>query len=68
MNGWLALVLYLVLAPVFFAYEQSEINKAWAAEGGPVEAAGTQPAPALQGAPQAPATTSSMSSDKLPGA
>ena len=36
MNGWLALVLYLVVSPVFFAYEQSELNKAWAAEGGPV--------------------------------
>jgi Domain of unknown function (DUF4234) len=36
MNGWLALVLYLVLSPVFFAYEQSELNKVWAREGGPV--------------------------------
>ena len=36
MNGWLALVLYLVLAPVFFAFEQSELNKVWATEGGPV--------------------------------
>jgi len=67
MNGWLALVLYLVISPVFLAYEQSELNKAWAAEGGPVEASGTQPAPALQSAPQGPAATSSVSSEKLPG-
>ena len=36
MNGWLALVLYLVVSPAFFAYEQVELNKAWAAEGAPV--------------------------------
>src|SRR3712207_5696057 len=36
MNGWLALVLYLVFSPAFIGYEQSELNKAWAAEGGPV--------------------------------
>ena len=38
LNGWLALVLYLVIGPVFFAYEQSELNKAWAAEGAPLPA------------------------------
>ena len=73
-NGWLALVLYLVLSPVFFAYEQSELNKAWAAEGGPVEDGSTQPAPALQSAPQAPeapvagpSATSGATAEKLPG-
>ena len=35
-NGWLALVLYLVLSPLYFAYEQTELNKVWAVEGGPV--------------------------------
>ena len=29
LNGWLALVLYLVIVPGFWAYEQSELNKAW---------------------------------------
>jgi hypothetical protein len=71
MNGWLALVLYLVLSPVFFAYEQSELNKAWAAEGGPVEDGSPQPAPALQSAPQsapqAPSATSTATAEKLPG-
>jgi hypothetical protein len=28
-NGWLALVLYLVLSPAMFAYWQSELNKVW---------------------------------------
>jgi hypothetical protein len=32
-NGWLALVLYVVLTPVFFAYEQAELNQVWAADG-----------------------------------
>src|SRR4051794_28358721 len=29
LNGWLALVMYLLISPVFFAYEQSELNKVW---------------------------------------
>ena len=57
LNGWIALVLYLVLSPVFFAYEQSELNKAWAAEGGPVPGDNGYEAPALQTAPPADATT-----------
>ena len=48
LNGWLALVLYLVVSPIFFAYEQSELNKAWAAEGGPVPDAPPNEAPMLQ--------------------
>jgi hypothetical protein len=42
LNGWLALVMYLLLAPVFFAYEQSELNKVWQQQG-PASAA--PPAP-----------------------
>ena len=56
MNGWLALVLYLVLSPVFFAYEQSELNKSWAAEGAPVPAADGE-APMLDAAPSGSAAT-----------
>ena len=44
MNGWLALVLYIVFAPAFYGYEQSELNKAWAAEGGPVPQKDEMPA------------------------
>jgi hypothetical protein len=36
LNGWLALVLILVFSPAYGAYVQAELNKAWAAEGGPV--------------------------------
>jgi hypothetical protein len=31
LNGWLALVMVIVLPPVFYAYEQSELNKVWSA-------------------------------------
>jgi hypothetical protein len=58
MNGWLALVLYLVLSPVFFAYEQSELNKAWAVEGGPVpEDSASYEAARLPAAPDTPVET-----------
>ena len=71
MNGWLALVLYLVLSPVFFAFEQSELNKAWAAEGGPVPESVPNEAPRLESAEQttagtAPTTTDVPSSPERP--
>lgn len=28
-NGWLALVMALLISPVFYAYEQAELNKVW---------------------------------------
>jgi hypothetical protein len=54
MNGWLALVLYLVLSPVFIGYEQSELNKVWRAEGGPVPSGDNYEAPPLPTAPERP--------------
>jgi hypothetical protein len=29
LNGWLAVVMALLITPVFYAYEQSELNKVW---------------------------------------
>lgn len=29
LNGWLCLILYLLLVPAFWAYQQVELNKAW---------------------------------------
>jgi hypothetical protein len=43
LNGWLALVLYLVISPAFYAYLQSGLNGVWRAQAGAAEAA---PAPA----------------------
>jgi hypothetical protein len=52
LNGWLALVLALVITPAFYAYEQSELNKVW-------RAAGSRPgalsqAPVMQPTPEQP--------------
>ena len=44
LNGWLALILILVFSPAYDAYVQSELNKAWAAEGGPVPERDEMPA------------------------
>ncbi|MBD0282730.1 MAG: DUF4234 domain-containing protein [Thermoleophilaceae bacterium] len=42
LNGWIALVLFLVISPVLWAYMQSELNKLWRAEAEPLPG---QPAP-----------------------
>ena len=33
MNGWLAVVMGLLITPVLYAYEQSELNKVWRSSG-----------------------------------
>jgi uncharacterized membrane protein len=48
LNGWLALVLALVISPAFYAYEQSEQNKVWRATGQHVNAASPAPVPETQ--------------------
>lgn len=45
-NGWLALVMAIVITPVFYAYEQAELNKAWRAQGAPAPASEPLSAPA----------------------
>ena len=49
-NGWIALAFYLLLSPVYFGYAQSELNKVWAAENGPVPDTSVKPAPELDAA------------------
>jgi Domain of unknown function (DUF4234) len=34
LNGWIGLILYLVISPAFFAYLQSGLNNVWRAEAG----------------------------------
>jgi hypothetical protein len=47
LNGWLALVMAILISPVFHAYEQSELNKVWRAlRGGGGPGALTEPPPA----------------------
>ena len=71
-NGWLALVFYIVFSPIYFGFVQSELNKVWAAEGGPVPDTSLQPAPAIEESPTAMTTTSSQeqvgSTPERPGA
>jgi len=55
-NGWLALALYFFVGPVYFAFIQSELNKVWGAEGGPVPNAEQLP-PRLEGAQSPLAST-----------
>src|SRR4051794_18278903 len=46
LNGWLALIMALLITPVFHAYEQSELNKVWRAGGEPPRAETPEAAPA----------------------
>jgi hypothetical protein len=52
LNGWLALVLALVITPAFYAYEQSELNKVWRAIGSQPDA--LSQAPVTQPTPEQP--------------
>lgn len=46
LNGWIAIILYLLIAPALWAYVQVELNKVWEAEADPVEGELAPPAPA----------------------
>jgi hypothetical protein len=54
-NGWIALILYVLLGPAMFAYWQSNLNKVWQGQGGAQLAPGGTPAAAVQPPAQAPA-------------
>ena len=45
-NGWLGLVLYIVISPVLYAYMQSGLNKVWEAQRGSAPAQAGETAPA----------------------
>ena len=42
-NGWIAIILYLLLAPAYWAYIQVSLNKVWLAEADPVEGEAVPP-------------------------
>ena len=44
-NGWVALILYLVLAPAFWAYLQVALNDLWRSEADPLPGESLPPAP-----------------------
>jgi hypothetical protein len=37
LNGWIAIILYVLIAPALWAYIQVSLNKVWEAEADPVE-------------------------------
>jgi hypothetical protein len=37
-NGWIALILFIVISPAFNAYLQSDLNKTWEAQAAGAEA------------------------------
>ncbi|HWA53718.1 MAG TPA: DUF4234 domain-containing protein [Solirubrobacterales bacterium] len=55
LNGWIAIILYLLLSPALWGYIQSELNKVWEAEADPVEGELAPPAPADAMPPTLPA-------------
>jgi hypothetical protein len=55
LNGWIAILLYLFIAPGLWAYIQSELNKVWQAEADPAEGELAPPAPSDAMPPPLPA-------------
>jgi hypothetical protein len=55
-NGWIALILYLVLSIGFFAYLQWSLNQVWQAEAEPVAGQPGPPAPSDGMPPRMPET------------
>jgi hypothetical protein len=54
LNGWIAIVLYLLIAPALWAYIQVSLNYAWEAEADPIEGQPAPPAPSDQMPPPLP--------------
>ena len=51
-NGWIALILYVLISPGFWAYIQVSLNDLWRAEAEPLEGQPPPPAPAGQMPPR----------------
>ncbi len=69
LNGWIAIILYLLLAPALWAYIQVSLNNVWQAEADPVEGQLSPPAPADQMPPplqQQPEASESPSGNPPP--
>jgi hypothetical protein len=54
LTGWIAIVLYLFIAPALWAYIQVSLNHAWEAEADPIEGQPAPPAPSDQMPPPLP--------------
>jgi len=54
LSGWIAIILYLLIAPALWAYIQVALNDVWQAEADPVEGQLAPPAPAGEMPPPLP--------------
>jgi len=54
LNGWIAIILYLLIGPAFWAYIQVSLNKIWEAEADPLAGMPAPPPPSDQMPPPAP--------------
>jgi len=54
LNGWIAILLYIFIAPALWAYIQVELNKVWQAESDPLDGQPAPPAPSDQMPPPLP--------------
>jgi hypothetical protein len=54
LSGWIAIILYLLIAPALWAYIQVSLNHAWEAEADPIEGQPAPPAPSDQMPPPLP--------------
>jgi len=68
LNGWIAIILYLLIAPALWGYIQSELNKVWQAEADPVEGELAPPAadPLPPPLPEQPQATEPPTGDPPP--
>ncbi len=57
LNGWIAIILFVVLSPALWFYVQSELNKVWQADAEPAEGELAPPAPADAMPPPLPTET-----------
>jgi membrane protease YdiL (CAAX protease family) len=65
LNGWIALILYLLLFPAFAAYLQSDLNNTWLTQSGARQPAGApSEGAAAQPPPPPPAAESGAVSDQ----
>jgi Domain of unknown function (DUF4234) len=53
-NGWIAIILYVLIAPALWAYVQVSLNKVWEAEAEAIEGELAPPAPADTMPPRLP--------------
>lgn len=70
LNGWIAIILYFLLAPALWAYIQVSLNNAWEAEADPVEGQPAPPPPSDQMPPPLPSeppAAESPQADQPPG-